>query len=499
MIKSIKESPLYPMVYPKSIAICGASNNITSMGTILLISLQSLGFEGPIYPVHPTEKEIKGLKAYQSVLDLPEVPDLTILVVPTRVVLQVMEECGQKGIKNAIVISAGFKEVGVDGVKREKELIEIADKHGICFIGPNCIGLTNPYHNLNTTFYQFEGTPGFVGMASQSGSFVTQMFNYMINFGLGFSTAFSVGNEAKIDIVDCMEYLGVCPETKVIGLYIEGIRRGRAFVKIARSIVPHKPIVALYVGGTETGKRAGLSHTGAMAGPDNLYDGIFRQSGVIRAYSVTELFDFCWALGSLPIPKGTRVAIQTHSGGPGAVAADSCGRAGLELPSFSGRTLEKLKPFVPHTASIANPVDLTFMKNPLDYLSNITTALLEDENIDMLLLYLLLAPNYLEKAMLHLGVPKDDVPEQIRLLHEAMTQSTLNLLQTYGKPIVGYTFRSLDEGIVKMLIDQGIPVYPGHERAAKAMAAMVEYARIREAFSTRAHSTVSLRASRSTA
>jgi len=488
MIKSIKESPLYPMVYPKSIAICGASNNITSMGTVLLLSIQSLGFEGPIYPVHPTETEIKGLKAYQSVLDLPEVPDLTILVVPTRVVLQVLEECGQKGIKHAIIITAGFKEVGGQGVQKEKDLIEIADKYGICFIGPNCIGLTNPYHKLNTTFYEYEGSPGFIGMASQSGSFVTQMFNYMTEFGMGFSTAFSVGNEAKIDIVDCMAYLGACPKTKVIALYIEGIKRGRAFVETARSIVPHKPIVALYVGGTETGKRAGFSHTGAMAGPDRLYDGIFRQSGVIRAQSVTELFDFCWALGSLPKPKGPGVVIQTHSGGPGAVAADSCGRAGLKLPPLSAKTIEKLTSFVPHTASIANPVDLTFMKNPLDYLSNLTTALLEDENTDMLLVYLLMAPNYLEQAMLHLGVPEDEVTEQIRLLNEGMTKSTVELLQTYGKPIVGYTFRSLEEGIVKMLIDRGMPVYPGHERAARAMAALVEYARVREKVSAGPHS-----------
>jgi acyl-CoA synthetase (NDP forming) len=483
MIKSIKESPLYPMAYPKSIAICGASNNIASMGTILLISLQSLGFEGPIYPVHPSETMVKGLRAYRSVLDLPEVPDLTIIVVPTRVALQVMEECGRKGIKHAIVITAGFREIGGQGVQLEKDLIEIADKYGICFMGPNCIGLTNPYHKLNTTFYEFEGAPGFIGMASQSGSFVTQMFNYMKHLGIGFSAAFSVGNEAKIDIVDCMAYFGACPETKVIGLYIEGIKRGRAFVETARSIVPHKPIVALYVGGTETGKRAGFSHTGAMAGPDPLYDGIFSQSGVIRAYSVTELFDFCWALGSLPKPKGARLVIQTHSGGPGAVAADSCGRAGLKLPSLDANTLEKLARIVPHTASIANPVDLTFIKNPLDYLSDLTKALLEDENTDMLLIYWLLAPRSLEQAMLHLGVLEAEVAEQIQAVYDSLSNFAVELLQAYGKPIVGYTFRSLEEGIVKMLIERGIPVYPGHERAAKAMAALVQYARISEKFS----------------
>ena len=185
------------------------------------------------------------------------------------------------------------------------------------------------------------------------------MFDYLSRLSLGFSTAFSVGNEANLDIVDCMEYLEACPHTKVIALYIEGINRGRAFFETARSIIPHKPIVALYVGGSEAGKRAGLSHTGALAGPDLLYDGVFRQSGVIRARSVAELFDFSWLLGSLPTPKGNKVVIQTHSGGPGAAAADSCGSAGLELPALSKKTLEKLTAVVPHTGSRSWLIDMT--------------------------------------------------------------------------------------------------------------------------------------------
>jgi acyl-CoA synthetase (NDP forming) len=238
--------------------------------------------------------------------------------------------------------------------------------------------------------------------------------------------------------------------------------------------------VALYVGGTETGKRAGFSHTGALAGPDRLYDGMFRQSGIIRARSVKELFEFCWVLGSLPKPNGNKLVIQTHSGGPGAVAADSCGRAGLELPTLSNKTLEKLAPFVPHTASVNNPVDVTFTKNPMDYLGNITKVLLEDENADILLIYLLMAPRVIEQTMLQLGVPQDQVPEQTRLLHDALSQSIIDLIQSHGKPIVGYTFRGLDEGISEMLVKRGIPVFSGHEGAARAMAAMVQYARLRD-------------------
>jgi acyl-CoA synthetase (NDP forming) len=283
------------------------------MGTNLLASTLALGFEGHIYPVHPKEKQVQNLRAYRSVLDLPEVPDMAVLVLPTRIVPQMLEDCGKKGIKHAIVVSGGFREMGREGVELEKKLLAIANKYGIRFLGPNCIGVANTHLKLNTTFLQHEGSAGYIGMASQSGSFVTQMFNYLSRYGLGFSTALSVGNEADIDVVDCMEYLGSCPNTRVIALYIEAIKRGRAFIEMARSIVPHKPIVALYVGGSNTGKRAGFSHTGAMAGPDLLYDGMFRQSGVIRAQSVTELFDFCWALGGLSRPKGRRVVIQTHS------------------------------------------------------------------------------------------------------------------------------------------------------------------------------------------
>jgi len=430
--------------------------------------------------VHPKEELVQGLKAYRSVLDLPEIPDLAVMVLPTRIVPRTLEECGEKGIKHAIVVSGGFKEVGGQGQELEKEIIEIADRHGICFLGPNCIGVANPHHKLNTTFLQHEGSPGFVGLASQSGSLVTQMFNYLAEYSIGFSTAFSVGNEANVDIIDCMEYLGTCPNTKVIGLYIEGINRGRAFIETAKAIVPEKPIVALYVGGSEAGKRAGFSHTGAMAGPDRLYDGMFSQSGIIRAQSVTELFDFCWALGSLPKPRGPRVVIQTHSGGPGAAAADSCGRAGLELPSLSEETLKKLGPFVPHTGSINNPVDLTFTKNPLDYFSEIPKALIEDDNTDILLMYLLMPSHTIKRALEQMGLADDQVKEQSTRLIGKQGKLIARLFKSHGKPVLGYTFRSLKEQFIRELLERGVPVFPGPERAAHAIKALVKYTELRE-------------------
>jgi acyl-CoA synthetase (NDP forming) len=479
MLKSIKESPLYPIANPRSIVFFGASNRITSMGTNLLASIQGLGFEGAIYPVHPSEKQVRNLKAYRSVLDLPEVADLAVLVLPTHIVAQTVEECGKKGIRRAIIVSGGFKEVGGEGVGQEQRLREIADKYAIRFLGPNCIGVANPHYNLNTTFLPHEGAPGYIGMASQSGSLVTQMFNYLSRYSLGFSTAFSVGNEANIDIVDCLEYLGACPHTRVIALYIEAIKRGRTFVEMARAIVPRKPIVALYVGGSETGKRASLSHTGAMAGPDLLYDGVFRQSGILRAQSVTELFDFCWALGALPIPKGRKVVIQTHSGGPGAAAADACGRAGLELPPLSLETLEKLDALLPHTSSRNNPVDLTFIKNPLQYLIHIPKVLIEDSNVDILLIYFLTVAKVVRRALEQMGIPEDQILQQTGKLMDEQCESVVRLMHNSEKILVGFTYRSLEDPFIRGLLQQGVPVFPEPTRAARALKALLDYSTLR--------------------
>jgi acetyl-CoA synthetase (ADP-forming) len=487
MIESIEASPLYPIANPKSIAFFGASNNATSMGTVLLGSILDLGFEGEIYPIHPKEDPVQGFKAYRSVMELPHVPDLALLVLPTRIVPETMDACGRLGIKHAIVISGGFKEVGGEGVSLEKDLVAVAEKHGMRFLGPNCIGVANPRHKLNTTFMAFEGAPGFIGMASQSGSFVTQMFNYLSRYSLGFSTAISVGNEANIDIVDCMEYLGDCPHTRVIALYIEGIRRGRAFVEMARSIALKKPIVALYIGGTEAGSRAAFSHTGALAGPDRLYEGIFRQSGIIRARSVMEMFDICWTLGTLPRTAGRRVVIQTHSGGPGAEAADACGRAGLELPSLSPETIKRLSPFIPQTGSINNPVDLTFFKNYMDYYSEIPKALLEEKNADILLFYFSMSKTTLERTMRQMGLTAEQIAEQAAQLLDAQSESLIRLLETHDKPFVGYTFLSLKDEVVRKLIEHGVPIFPGPQRAARAIEAAFRYTRLRDKILAASH------------
>ncbi len=478
MNSTFETSPLYRICNPRSIAVFGASNRFSAMGTTQLTSLLELGYEGAVYPVHPSEETVLGRKAYPDVGDLPEIPDLALIILPTRIVPEILEACGKRGIRRAIVVSGGFAELGTEeGRAFQAQLVETAARYNIRFLGPNCIGVVNPHLRFNTTFFEYTCDPGFIGMVSQSGSFVTQMFDYLGRFGLGFSTGISVGNEANIDMVDGMEYLAACPNTRVIGLYIEAIRRGRAFVKAARAIVPDIPIVAFYAGGSEAGRKAGRSHTGALAGPDRLYDGVFRQAGVIRATSIEELFDFCWALGGTVRP-GTEggAIIQTHSGGPGAAAADAFGRAGVTLPSLSSATLKRLAPYMPGTGSVGNPVDITFTKNPLDYFSAIPEILLDDPAAAGLLAYFLVPSRTVKRALEAMGVPEEKVGEQTLILLAEQARSIASLGEAKNKPILGFSFRMREDRFIRELQDRGVPVLPSPERGARAMAALMRYA-----------------------
>ncbi len=473
--------PLYKIMHPKSIAFWGASNNSMVMGSVQLSHVLAMKFPGPVYPIHPKHKIIQGLPAYSKVSEVPGHVDLAVLVLPTNVVPEVLEDCGKSGIDRAIIVSAGFGEQeGSHGKELQKQIVDIANKYGIKFVGPNCIGVINPYHKLNTTFFPYDAKPGFIGMASQSGSFITQMFVHLEKFGLGYSEGFSLGNEAMTDLTDCIEYLAESPETRVIALYIEGIRRGREFVRVATEVSRKKPIVAFYIGGSESGRRAGMSHTGAMAGSDSLYDGIFKQSGIIRARSIEELFDFSYVLGSQPLARGNRTAILTHSGGPGAAAADAAERAGLILSPFSKDTLEKLQALVPGTASVKNPVDLTFAKNYSDYLGTIPEILLSDNNVDSLFIYCLMPHQRVIQAVVGAGVEKDQAATFANQYIQSQSAVASQFSTKFGKPVVGGSYCDRSEFFIRELQDQGLPVLASPERAVTALGALVRYSQWRK-------------------
>lgn len=480
MADKLRSSPLYGIANPGSIAIFGASNNFTSMGTGILSSILNMGYEGSIFPVHPREDNVLGFRAYKSVLELPEIPDLAVIVLPTRLVPDIMDACGRKGIRYAIVVSGGFKEAGSGGAELEKRLKQNAEKHGIRFLGPNCIGAVNTHLKFNSTFLPCEHPPGFIGMASQSGSFITQMFSYLGKYGMGFSTGFSVGNEADLDIVDCMEYLAACPNTRVIALYIEAIRRGKKFIETARSIVPEKPIVAYYAGGTEAGRRAGLSHTGALAGEDRMYDGFFRQSGVIRAFSIEELFDYCWCLGTCPPMKGNRVVVLTHSGGPGTVAADACARAGLDLPEISEETKKRLSNYLPPTASIKNPIDLTYTKGNLEYFVDIPSAVKEGGEADAILVYLMLPRRNVKLVLRGTGKKEESLESEAEKVIDEQSGTIAGAMMKSEIPWIGFSYYSSESRFISRLYEAGTPVLPGPNRAAKSLAALRSYEKMKK-------------------
>ncbi len=254
-------NPLIRIMNPSSIAIVGASNNFKTMGTIQLFNLLNSGFPGEVFPVHPKEERVLGRKAYASVEELPYPPDLAVLVVPTRLVPEMLEAFGKLGTSHAVIITAGFKETGETGLMLERSIVDIAQTYGIRFLGPNCLGIVNSHLPLNITVAPLMDTRGKLSLASQSGTYVAQTVNFLHKNGIVLNKAISVGNEANIDITDCIEYLGNDESTRAIGLYIEGIRDAGRFLEVARRVSRTKPIIAQYVGGTEAGARSGSSHT----------------------------------------------------------------------------------------------------------------------------------------------------------------------------------------------------------------------------------------------
>ena len=467
------ENPLHEILHPRSIAWAGASNNFQKMGTIQLLNLIKGGFKGTVYPLHPTERTVLGLPAYKSGLDLPVVPDLAVLVVPTSVVIPMMNDLGRRGLRRAIITTAGFKEMGAEGSRLEGELAAVAQRYGIRFVGPNCIGVINERWRLNTTFFPLmEPTSATVGIASQSGTYVTQTQLYLKNRGMRFSKAISVGNETNIDVVDCIDYLQSDEDTRVILLYLEVLRRVKEFVEVARRVTRTKPIVALYVGGTAAGARSGMSHTGAFAGDDRRYQGLLAQAGVIRAWSVEELYEWGITLASQPYMRGRRVCLLSHSGGPVTSMADACERVGLEIPVFSQALQQSLRGLLPATASAANPVDLTFAPDQSALFKHIPQRVMESDEVDGLIIHGLMGSTFREYLATQMQGFIEIPLKSLEDVDEELLSELVTFPLRYGKPVVCSTFMERQDNCTRFLQDHGIPVLYGPENAVKAMAAL---------------------------
>ncbi len=371
---------------PHSIAVIGASRRQGTIGNKLFHNILHQEFNGVVYPVNPNAKMVASVKAYPSVLDIPEEVDLAVVIVPAEAVQQVVEQCGRKGVRGIVVISAGFGESGAEGRKRQDRLLETVRSYGMRLVGPNCMGIlnTDSQVNMDATFSPVFPPAGNIAFGSQSGALGLAILGYARSLNIGLSTFVSIGNRADVSSNDLLRYWAEDPATRVILLYLESFGNPRKFARIARSVTVNKPVVAVKSGRTIAGSRAAASHTGALATAEVTSEALFTQAGIIRVDTLEELFDTANLLAHQPIPAGRRVAVLTNGGGPGIMTADACVDRGLELPALADKTLAGLKKFLPSRASLNNPVDMTAGATAEEY-RRALKLLAQDDHIDIVI------------------------------------------------------------------------------------------------------------------
>ena len=442
---------------PKSIAVIGASRQADTIGYQILDNLVKAGFHGPIFPVNPNAPFIHSIKAYPDVGAIPDPVDLAIIVVRKQFVLDVAEACGRKGVKGLVVITAGFAEIGGEGIEREKQLVEIVRRHGMRMVGPNCMGVlnTDPAVSMLATFSPSMPPHGPVAIVSQSGAMGQSILDYGEELGIGISQFVSVGNKPDVSGNDVLEYWGADPSVKAILMYLESFGNPRRFAGIARGLTKKKPVFVVKAGRTAAGARAAASHTAALAGTDLAADVLMQQCGVIRAQTVEELFDYAMAFPRLPLPKGNRVAIVSNAGGPAIVLTDAAESSGLTVPELAPETQAAIRKVAAEEAAVRNPVDL-IASAKADAYRAVIAAVLKDPNIDAVI----------ASFIPPLGIQAADVARAIR--DGAATRKEIPLIAV----LLGR--HGVPAGL-KELVDAGIPGYVFPESAVRALAALVRY------------------------
>jgi acetyltransferase len=371
---------------PKSVAVIGATNRRGSVGRELLHNIIDYEFEGKVFPVNPTKPVLHSSKAYPSILDIPDDVDLAVIVVPKENTLQAIDQCGLKGVKGIVMITAGFKETGKAGADLELKVLERVKKHGIRMIGPNCFGIINadPQVHLDATFSKIRPSFGKIGFITQSGALGEAILAQAVELNLGMSMFASIGNKADLKDNDILEYWRDDPTIEIILLYLENFSDPQGFSRIAREITRTKPIIVVKSGKTTKGAAAASSHTGALAGLDVSVDALFEQTGVIRVTSIEEMFDIANCLAKMPVPKGNRVAIVTNAGGPGILATDALIGVGMTLPEYSPKTVAAIKPILPPGTSVNNPLDLVAGATGVEF-KKALSHVIKDRNIDSII------------------------------------------------------------------------------------------------------------------
>ena len=445
---------LQPIFSPKSVAVIGATEKAGSVGRTVIWNLISSPFGGTVYPINPKRENILGIKAYPSIKDLPDQIDLAVIVTPAPTVPNIIEECVESGVKGAIVISAGFKEVGPEGAKLEEEILEHARKGKMRVIGPNCLGVMNPLTGLNATFATAAAQPGNVAFISQSGALCTSVLDWSFKEHVGFSAFVSIGSMLDVGWGDLIYHLGDDPHTNSIVIYMETIGDARSFMSAAREVALAKPIIVIKPGRTEGAARAAASHTGSLTGSDEVLEAAFRRCGVLRVNSIGEIFSMAEVLSKQPRPNGPNLTILTNAGGPGVLAVDALITSGGKLAEVSSEAMKKFNEILPPQWSHNNPVDILGDASPERYAQALEVAA-QDENSDGLLV--VLTPQAMTDPT-------------------ATAEALKNYAQSYDKPILASWSGGQDIAAGESILNKaGIPTFMYPDTAAEAFAYMWKY------------------------
>ncbi len=424
------------MFKPKSIAVIGATDKVGKTGYRIFRNLIGSGYDGVVYPVNPTKESVQGVAAYKSVDEIPKAVDLAIIVTPANIVCDVVEQCGKKGTKGILIISAGFKEIGEEGKKLEQKLLDLKEQYKLRIVGPNCVGYSLPYLNLNATFASSMPDKGNIALFSQSGAVCGAILDWAAAAKVGFSAFISVGSMLDVDFGDLIDYFGRDPYTKSIVLYSESITNARKFMSAARGFARVKPIIVIKSGRFAEGAKAASSHTGAMAGEDQIYDAAFKRAGIVRVKNIQDLFNVSSILAKQPRPSGPNIAIITNAGGPGVLATDAIIEFGGKLAKLSDETMQKLNSFLPTHWSKGNPIDIIGDSDENVYEKAIAVCL-DDPNIDSILVIcvpqVVADPKRLADRIIDLS-KKSTKPILTSFPGEASVQYTRDLLNKNNVP-----------------------------------------------------------------
>ncbi len=446
---------------PKSLAVVGASTDPFKWGYMILNAIKQSGFEGPIYPINPKAEEIQGLPVYKSVKDCPGPIDMAIVVVPARFVPTIFEDLAEIGTKGAVIITSGFSEAGEGGMKLIEDTVNIA-KGNTRFIGPNCMGVTSSEAKLSALMIPFLHESGEVAFISQSGGYGLQLYIRASAMGVGVGKFISSGNESDLKGWNFLEYFEQDEDTKIVTMYIEGLKNGRKWYNAAKKVSKVKPIVAIKVGVTEEGSKAAASHTGSIAGSDKVYDAAFKQAGVIRAYDSSEMFDYVKGLLYSPLPEGKNIAIVSNSGGVAVETADRLIQNGLKVPVFNETAQAEIQELIPGFGNAKNPVDLTATLNMNSFL-NVPDIVLKQPEIHGLITV------SLGTSIIKTMFP--DVPdEDLSGMYQWINGTLLKTYKKYDKPVIVIDPSADVAGeSAKILEAERVPVYTTPERAADVM------------------------------